>query len=316
MHFIGRSRATWSERRSYDIPLAPACRRRHPTRCLAAARCRLRRIRGMNGAAKKHGSMAMKRVPLYRAPVAGLMSLTLAATALPPAAFADPPPHANNPDDKDQQQDKEDKKKAKRLSREEQEERIRRQQANLQLYRQNIALREEVAERDEQILRQQKRIAHLRFQESYAERLRQQRIALLNARYDFYNDPFYYTGPSYRYRREGRYYTTNEIGIDALKRALNQGYKEGYRAGRADREDGWRFDPLASFAYQDANYGYDGRYIAQSEYNHYFREGFQRGYEDGYYGRRKYGSGGDDDNEWWIAAGVIAAVLAIEAIND
>src|SRR5262249_34810614 len=158
-------------------------------------------------------------------------------------------------DDKDK-----GKKPAKRVSREEQEERIKRQQANIQLYKQNIALKEDIAERDEQILRQQKRIAHLRFQEAYRERLLQQRTALMNARYDYYNDPFYYTGPSYRYQRDGRYYATNEIGIGTLKEALNQGYKEGYRAGRADHEDRWRYDPRSSFAYQDANYGYDGRY--------------------------------------------------------
>jgi hypothetical protein len=97
----------------------------------------------------------------------------------------------------------------------------------------------------------------------------------MNARYDYYNDPFYYTGPSYRYRRGDQYYTTNDIGIGTLKQALNQGYKEGYRAGRADHEDRWRFDPRSSFAYQDANFGYDGRYVAQDEYNYYFREGFR-----------------------------------------
>ena len=194
--------------------------------------------------------------------------------------------------------------------------RVVRQQAQLQVYRQNIALREKVAERDEQILRQQKRIAHLRFQQAYRQRLQQQRTALVSARYDYYEDPFFYTGPSYRYRRDGRYYMTNEIGMEALKQALNQGYKEGVRAGRADREDEWRFDPRSSFAYQDAYYGYDGRHLEQDEYQHYFREGFERGYEDGYYGRRKYGSGGDDDDEWWIAAGVVAAVLAYQALDD
>src|SRR5262245_1443772 len=262
------------------------------------------------------------------AAMASLTSLTLGTTGLPVSAEASPmvdqpPPHANgNPNNQGNQNQDEDKdnqgkkKPAKRVSREEQDERIRKQRANMQLYKQNIALREEVAERDEQILRQQKRIAHLRFQEAYRQRLLQQRTALMNARYDYYNDPFYYTGPSYRYRRGGQYYTTNEIGIGVLKQALNQGYKEGYRAGRADREDRWRFDPRSSFAYQDANFGYDGRYVAQDEYNYYFREGFDRGYEDGYYGRRKYGSGGDDNNEWWIAAGGTGRILPIEAIND
>jgi len=270
----------------------------------------------------------MKLMQIQRGAISVLVSVSLIGSSLPISAHArpvmdQPPPHASgNPNNQgNQNQDKDDqgnnkKKPAKRVSKEEQDARIKKQQANMQLYKQNIALREEVAERDEQILRQQKRIAHLRFQEAYRQRLLQQRTALMNARYDYYNDPFYYTGPSYRYRRGDQYYTTNDIGIGTLKQALNQGYKEGYRAGRADHEDRWRFDPRSSFAYQDANFGYDGRYVPQDEYNYYFREGFERGYEDGYYGRRKYGSGGDDNNEWWIAAGVIGAILAIQAIND
>jgi type IV secretory pathway VirB10-like protein len=46
----------------------------------------------------------------------------------------------------------------KRVSQQEQQERIRKQEQQLALYRKNIALREELAERDAQILRQQKRI--------------------------------------------------------------------------------------------------------------------------------------------------------------
>lgn len=269
----------------------------------------------------------MNKVLKFRATIVALVGLTLVTASLPIAAFANPvmDPQAQPPrpqdkpqDDKRDRADDKDKKPKpqKRLSREEQEQRIQRQQANIQLYKKNIALREEIAERDERILQQQKRIAHLRFHQAYRQRLARQRQVLLVTRYDFHNDPFYYTWPTYRYRRGAQFYTTNEIGIQALKHALNQGYKEGYRAGRADREDRWRYDPRASFAYQDANFGYDGRYVAQDEYNYYFREGFVRGYEDGYYGRRKYGSGGDDNDEWWIAAGVIGAILAIEAIND
>jgi flagellar biosynthesis/type III secretory pathway protein FliH len=104
-----------------------------------------------------------------------------------------------------------------------------------------------------------------------------------------------------------------------LEQALQAGYNEGFRAGRADREDRWRYDYRGAFAYQDANYGYDGRYIQQDEYNHYFREGFQRGYEDGYYGRQKYGrkndSGGIND-EWLIAGAVVAAIIGYELLTD
>jgi hypothetical protein len=112
------------------------------------------------------------------------------------------------------------------------------------------------------------------------------------------------------------------IAVDAIAERTGREAIDGQQgaAGCVLQRDGeWpaeRFDPRSSFAYQDANFGYDGRYVAQDEYNYYFREGFQRGYEDGYYGRRKYGSGGDDNNEWWIAAGVIGAILAIQAIND
>ena len=41
---------------------------------------------------------------------------------------------------------------------------------------------------------------------------------------------------------------------------------------------------------EDATYGYDGYYVDVNEYQYYFREGFRRGYEDGYYGRYQYGT--------------------------
>jgi len=101
----------------------------------------------------------------------------------------------------------------------------------------------------------------------------------------------YYEAPyTYRYNRGGRYYQTNQYGAELLKRALNDGYEAGVRAGIADREDGWRYNYQDCYAYQDATYGYDGYYVDSSEYQHYFREGFRRGYEDGYYSRSNYGS--------------------------
>ena len=206
-----------------------------------------------------------------------------------------------------------------RVSQQEQQERIRKQEQQLALYRKNIALREELAERDAQILRQQNRIEHLRFQQQYEERLRAQRATLSRARYDYYNDPFYYTAPNYRYRRDGRYYQTNQYGIRQMEQAMQAGYNEGYRAGRADRKDRWRYDYRSAFAYQDANYGYDGRYVEQDEYNYYFREGFQRGYDDGYYRRNKYGRKNDNggiNDEWLIAGGIVAAIIGYQLLTD
>ena len=82
----------------------------------------------------------------------------------------------------------------------------------------------------------------------------------------------------------------NQYGADMLRRAVSQGYDEGFRAGQADREDGWRFDYESSDVFQDSTYGYDGYYVDLGEYQYYFREGFRRGYEDGYYGRSQYGA--------------------------
>ena len=58
--------------------------------------------------------------------------------------------------------------------------------------------------------------------------------------------------------------------------------------------------------------------MAQDEYNHYFREGFERGYEDGYYGRHKYGQNSDGgiNDEWLIAGAVVAAIIGYQLIND
>jgi len=197
----------------------------------------------------------------------------------------------------DKQEKKDEKKEAKqhkqeqhRLSQQQQQERIREQKQLLAEYNQRIAQQQAIALRNAQRLEQQKRLAHYRYQQAYYEQLRQQQARLENDRYDYDNDPFYYTPPTYRYRRGDNDYQTNEYGADQLRRASNTGYQKGYEAGRADKQDNWRFDYRNSFAYQDANYGFDGRYVRQDDYNHYFREGFQRGYEDGYYGRRTYGT--------------------------
>lgn len=112
--------------------------------------------------------------------------------------------------------------------------------------------------------------------------MRQDQIRLQNSRY-------YYAPPSYRYYRSGRYYQVSQSGADMLRQAVNYGYEEGVRAGLSDREDGWRFNYQDSYAYQDATFGYTGYYVDLNDYRYYFREGFRRGYEDGFYGRSRYG---------------------------
>lgn len=226
---------------------------------------------------------------------------------------------AETKQDKQDDKNKKDKNKAhkqqQRLSKQQQQERIREQKESLAQYRKNIEHRQAIAQRNVQQLQQQKRLAHYRFQQAYYERLRQQQAQLQDDSYDYdyNNDPFYYTAPNYRYHRDGRDYETNQYGADMLRKALNNGYQEGIHAGRADKEDNWRFDYKQSFAYEDANYGYDGRYVRQEDYNHYFREGFQRGYEDGYDEHRRYGSSTDGSDT--LLGAVLNAILNLQTLQ-
>ncbi|PYS65007.1 MAG: hypothetical protein DMF76_03680 [Acidobacteria bacterium] len=138
-------------------------------------------------------------------------------------------------------------------------------------------------ERERQ-LQNQRRQNYWRFHQNYYDRLRRDQIRLQSFNYYDYGAPTYY------YDRGGSSFYLNQYGADLLTRAINDGYEEGYRAGLADRQDGWQFDPENNDAFQDASYGYDGYYVDVGEYQYYFREGFRRGYEDGYYGRYQYGA--------------------------
>jgi hypothetical protein len=150
-------------------------------------------------------------------------------------------------------------------------------------YRQEQYRRQSLALQRQRILEQQRRRAQLQYQQRYLNRVRQDQLRLQNWRYSDYGSN------NYRYSRGGSYYETNQYGAQMLRQAVNNGYEEGFRAGQADREDGWSFSPNDAIGYEDASYGYDGYYVDMNEYQYYFREGFERGYEDGYYSRSQYG---------------------------
>ena len=98
-----------------------------------------------------------------------------------------------------------------------------------------------------------------------------------------------------------------------LRLALNSGYREGWRAGRADRLDHWGYNYQSYYAYRDANYGYNGYYLDRTTYNYYFREGFRRGYKDGFYKGRRYGRYASSSGSQF--APVMTAVLRIQVIG-
>ena len=67
------------------------------------------------------------------------------------------------------------------------------------------------------------------------------------------------------------------------------------------------------YAYQDGNYGYGGFYVDRDDYNYYFREGFRRGYEDGYYGRNQYGV--YETGRYTILGAVLSVILKLEPLR-
>lgn len=84
----------------------------------------------------------------------------------------------------------------------------------------------------------------------------------------------------YRVYRNGSYYNTDQRGADLLRQAVNEGYRQGFRAGRSDLDGRRRISYLNSNVYQSGTYGYQS-HVNQSQYQYYFRQGFQRGYQDG-----------------------------------
>ena len=149
-------------------------------------------------------------------------------------------------------------------------------------------------------MQQQRRLAQLRYQQRYLDHLREDQFRLQSWRYS-------YAPPEYRYYRSGSYYEVNRYAADELRQALRDGYEEGVRAGQSDRADGWGFSYQESFAYQDSTFGYSGYYVGLGEYQYYFREGFRRGYEDGYYGRWQYGS--YSNGVFSLLGGVLQGIL-------
>jgi hypothetical protein len=202
----------------------------------------------------------------------------------------------------DQQRAQQQRADEQRQSREQE---ARRQQAVQRQAQQEQAQRKQQSR--EQEARRQQQAAQRHAQQEQAERKQAQWAA---RNYNYYSDPFYYTPASYRYQRDGRSYQVNRYAADLLQQAIRYGYQEGVRAGRADRLDNWRGDYRGNYAYQDANYGYNGYYVSRDDYNYYFRQGFRRGYEDGF--GRDYRYGSYNDGNYSILASVLSMILNLQ----
>lgn len=114
----------------------------------------------------------------------------------------------------------------------------------------------------------------------------------------------------YRVYRNGSYYQTDYRGAELLRQAVNRGYQEGFRAGQNDRRYRRASNYGASTIFRSGNYGYQ-RYVDSAQYRYYFQQGFQRGYEDGFSSRYRYGS--NTNGGLNILGTILQGILNIQA---
>lgn len=107
-------------------------------------------------------------------------------------------------------------------------------------------------------------------------------------------DPNTNIAPAGRYRvnRDGRWYNTDNRGADMLRQAINEGYRQGFNAGRSDYSGNRRGSWSNSNVYRTGTYGYQNG-VDRGQYQYYFRQGFQRGYQDGSNSRYQDGYSGE-----------------------
>jgi hypothetical protein len=147
---------------------------------------------------------------------------------------------------------------------------------------------------------------HDRFEsERQAEwRRRNKRLVVARSGNDRSNGAGYYNGDAnantnrdgrYRVVRNGSSYNTTGQGVELLRRAVNAGYEQGFEAGRNDRSNRGRGDWSSSAVYRSGTSGYE-TYVDREQYQYYFRQGFQRGYQDG--SDRQYATDHEGDYQY------------------
>jgi hypothetical protein len=198
------------------------------------------------------------------------------------------------------------------VSPQEQHQRVQEEQQRATQYKQHLDQEVHVVQQQTEHLQEQRRSAQFHAQQEYTAQLVQQQQHLQTTR-DFSSDPYINAPRSYRYMMFGDSRQTNQYGADVLRQAVNSGYQQGVRAGDADRQDHWTANYRATIAYRDANYGYNGNYIDRDAYNYYFRQGFRRGYDDGFNRRSQYGSASNGSGS--ILSNVLTSILGLQQIH-
>lgn len=88
------------------------------------------------------------------------------------------------------------------------------------------------------------------------------------------------TAGRYRVQRGSSWYNTDNRGAELLRNAVTEGYRQGFIAGRSNMNSNRRVSWTNSNVYRTGTMGYQNG-VDRGQYQHYFREGFQRGYQDG-----------------------------------
>lgn len=194
----------------------------------------------------------------------------------------------------------------------EQRQRVKIQQQRAAEYKRQLDQQVIALEQQNVQLQQQRRLSQLRAQQEYGAQLKQQQRDLLAPR-NFATDPWVSAPDTYRYVANGANRQTNQYGAEVLRQAVRNGYGQGYRAGLADQQDHSVSSYQGSFAYRDANHGYLGRDVDQSDYNYYFRQGVQRGYDDGFTHRARYGT--VSKGSATVLASLLSSILALQPVR-
>ena len=115
----------------------------------------------------------------------------------------------------------------------------------------------------------------------------------------------------YRVYRNGGWYNTDQRGADLLRRAINDGYRQGFVAGRSDRNRRVGLNWGGNTIYRSGTYGWQS-YVDRNTYQYYFRQGFERGYRDGYNSGNRLQYGTYNNGVANILGSILGSILNIQ----
>ena len=104
------------------------------------------------------------------------------------------------------------------------------------------------------------------------------------------------------YRRNDQYGRNGGYGNGGYNQgAVNQGYRDGFYTGSNDAQRGQNYNPQRSHFYRNGHgsyggYGNNGRYGGGYQYEQAYRDGFLRGYDEGYRRNGGYNRGRNNGN--------------------